>query len=599
MNNLKQTHKENNEMAPQTNFLAQRIFRCSGSDFYHNEIEVVNETHSDERLKAIADAGFTGVWLHGEIRQLVATKLFKDHQASVDKAQNALRLLCQRAEAFGLGIWLYFTEPLGLLASDPFWKTHLELAGHETTIPPLMDFTEKDPRLALCSSTPQVNDYLREGFTKLFEAIALEGVILVTTSEHVSNCWAHVLSTPENYSVSAEAFWAETCNCPRCEKLGPLEVISNIIDTINIAIISVRPDAKVVAWDWSWNMHFTPPYKEIIERLAPNVILMGDFERGLIKPDDPGSMFEDYTMMYPGPNNRFRGEVALTAGSRDMLAILRINTTFELATVPNLPLMVSMLRKYAYLHEAKISGAMATWNIGCFINTLNVFAFDKFCKNPGQYHEREWLESLATDYFGPSANTSLIVDGWYGFQDGGSHYPINGNKFIYFSPTSYALAYPLFSKFANKPMGLSAIEQVEYGDRLEDSLLHLQLEDVVNALKNLSTKWLAATIPYGQGLSTAENKQSAENELGVAIVAGCSFRSAYNIYRWYQQRKDRTSITLTDENREIVLDEINNLQKALPYIEKDDRLGFQQEANCYMYTAEKITGKINELNKFL
>ena len=222
-------------MSTQPNLLGQRIFRCDKTDFYHNEIEVANETHSDDKLREIADAGFNAVWLHGEIRELVETTLFKAHQAGVDKAQNSLKLLCQRAKKFGLGIWLYFTEPLGLPVSDPFWKDYPDLAGHKTTIPALMDFIAHEPRLALCSSTPQVKDYLREGFTKLLEIIPLEGIILVTSSEHVSNCWAHVLSNPESYPMSPEGFWADQCQCPRCRELGPVKVIADIIDVINTA----------------------------------------------------------------------------------------------------------------------------------------------------------------------------------------------------------------------------------------------------------------------------------------------------------------------------------------------------------------------------
>ena len=116
-------------MPTRPNLLGHRIFRCDKSDFYHNEIVVANETHSDMKLRDIADSGFNGIWLHGIIRELVATILFKDHQTKVDKAQDALKLLCERAKKFGLGVWLYFTEPLGLPKSHPFWKVHPGLAG--------------------------------------------------------------------------------------------------------------------------------------------------------------------------------------------------------------------------------------------------------------------------------------------------------------------------------------------------------------------------------------------------------------------------------------------------------------------------------------
>ena len=193
------------------NMLEDRIFRCDVSDFYENEIESVNKTHADSKLKAIADAGFNGIWLRGVIRELVSTTLFKNSFGDVRKAQNELNILCQRAAKFGLGVWLYLTEPLGLPSSNQFSEDYLELMGQETLIP------GHEPFKSLCSSTPEVQEYLSEGFTGLAELIPLRGIILITTSEQVSNCWAHVLSNPPSYP-DPEEFWASECKCPRCSK---------------------------------------------------------------------------------------------------------------------------------------------------------------------------------------------------------------------------------------------------------------------------------------------------------------------------------------------------------------------------------------------
>ena len=56
---------------------------------------------------------------------------------------------------------------------------------------------------------------------------------------------------------------------------------------------------------------------------------------------------------------------------------------------------------------------------------------------------------------------------------------------------------------------------------------------------------------------------------------------------------------LTDEDRKVIVDEIGNLKQALPFVEKDKRLGFQQEANCYMYSPDKIASKLEELEGYL
>ena len=41
--------------------------------------------------------------------------------------------------------------------------------------------------------------------------------------------------------------------------------------------------------------------------------------------------------------------------------------------------------------------------------------------------------------------------------------------------------------------------------------------------------------------------------------------------------------------------ELENVSKALPLVEKDPRLGYHQEAQCYMYNSKSIQAKIREL----
>ena len=101
-----------------------RIFRCGASDFYHNEILSANETHTDERLQSIADAGFTGIWLRGKLRELVPTDLFSSCVSYAPERLQSLVKLCARANRFGLGVWLYFNEPLGLVESHRIWQDH-------------------------------------------------------------------------------------------------------------------------------------------------------------------------------------------------------------------------------------------------------------------------------------------------------------------------------------------------------------------------------------------------------------------------------------------------------------------------------------------
>jgi len=102
-----------------------RIFRCGQSNYYlKDEILFVNQTHTDDNLKAIADSGFNGIWLRLTLRDIVPTSLFQKYSLSSDKYLHELDKLCRRAGRFGLKVWPYLTEPLGMEASHPFWKAN-------------------------------------------------------------------------------------------------------------------------------------------------------------------------------------------------------------------------------------------------------------------------------------------------------------------------------------------------------------------------------------------------------------------------------------------------------------------------------------------
>jgi len=260
--------------------------------------------------------------------------------------------------------------------------------------------------------------------------------------------------------------------------------------------------------------------------------------------------------------------------------------------------MVSLYRKLLYLNKAEVKGVMGSWNFGLFTDTLNLFAFNKFRKKSYASQERAWLISLATEYFGQDVDADKTIDAWYGFQKAVQYYPINGSKFVYYSPINYALSYLLKSEFSGEPMGFSC-EPPAGGDHLEDSFGSFTLEQVVDLLKRLSSEWFKACDLYKEGLWSAKNTQNKEKEFGVALTAGCCFRSTYNIYRWYLQRKENSIKMLTAGELQIITDEIANLERVLPCVEADKRLGYHQECNCYMFSAAVIKTKLKQLNDML
>ena len=83
------------------------------------------------------------------------------------------------------------------------------------------------------------------------------------------------------------------------------------------------------------------------------------------------------------------------------------------------------------------------------------------------------------------------------------------------------------------------------------------------------------------------------------MAAGGTFRSAYNIYRWYLLRRNKKSQKLGPAEREIITDELQNLIATLPYVQADPRLGLHQEPQWQMYNPKILKQKIQLLKAML
>ncbi len=227
-------------------------------------------------------------------------------------------------------------------------------------------------------------------------------------------------------------------------------------------------------------------------------------------------------------------------------------------------------------------------------DTLNVFAADRLSRSAFPKNEESFLHWLAQRYFGPRADAEQIAAAWRSFGTAMSrHYPFSVD-FLYFSPINYALAYPLKTHFEGRPMGPNWLRH-DWGDSLENTLGPFTVDELVRTLKRLSNAWQKALALYEEGLKRYSG-QRARKELSSARMAGHSFESAYNIYCWYSCRSARNA----DELRtRIASRELENIKKALALVEKDPRLGYHQESQCYMYDAKSIQAKIEQLTRMI
>ena len=595
--------------------LTPRIWRSGACDFYGDEINQAETVYTSETLASIRDEGFDSIWLRGRLFDLMDSGVFPElNRPLADRRIRRLQELIQRGKECGVGVWLFFNEPLAVPASHPFWhdhqlvrgSSHWEVVDDPFWIQGTPGVSDKEPSemVALCVSASRGIEFFADAVQGVLQKLdGLAGVILITASEHHSHCWSH-------HAVRATGFSTQTpheLSCPRCRERGAAPVVIDIINTWRTASAKTPFPCRVLAWNWSWSKWYPDPQMEIVERLPQGVEFLVDWERGGSKTWMGRSIpIDEYSIGYIGPSERFLGARAGAAAVNiHVHAKLQINTTHELATVPNLPLLPNLYAKWAGLQRESVAGIMGCWNFGC-LPTLNTHAFRRFHEDPSRWTSSEdFQESVAGSYFG-EADISSLMSAWRKFCASFDLYPFNFG-IIYKSPINYAPAYPLDLAYRGQPMGPSHLRH-QWGDLLEETLEGLPLEDVVRSFELMRVLWDQGMSDYRTGFAggecSPEQQRHREDETSCAEMIGCHLASIANIYRFHAWRlavmarlglQAPCKIPPDEISRQIMRDEIRNTRPAIELVRKDRRLGFHQEAQAFYFDAALIEAKQKNL----
>ena len=95
---------------------------------------------------------------------------------------------------------------------------------------------------SLCTSTPQVQTFLREGMQYLFSQVpGIAGVILITASEFQSHCFSRL-----NTRGRRPAQWRKEMFCDRCRQRTPQKIIGEVVSCICHGVCAAAPTAQVI-----------------------------------------------------------------------------------------------------------------------------------------------------------------------------------------------------------------------------------------------------------------------------------------------------------------------------------------------------------------
>jgi hypothetical protein len=531
-------------------------FAPYGDPLLHPELD----PFPDGLLQRLSAAGVNGVWLHVVLSQLAPSEFFPEFGKGYEIRLENLRQMVQRAQRHGIKIYLYMNEPRGV--PDEFFRNRQDIRG--------VHYTWEDNDLyAMCTSTPQVRQWMSDSLAIIFRDVpGLGGVFTITASENITNCWS---------SFNAEG-------CPRCSKRTAAEVISEVNRTIAQGVRRGNPEAKVIVWDWGWKDEWVEP---IIHELPDNVYYMTVSEWDLpITRGGVSSVVTEYSLSAVGPSERSKKRWGW-AGQRGLktLAKVQINTTWELSSLPYLPVMNLVARHCDNLAVAGVNGLMLSWSLGgCPSSNLELAA--QLSRWPRPTIDQA-LANVAKNRYGDPA-AGKIIEAWSEFSRAFVEYPFS-QTFIYNGPMQVGPANPLYPESTHRKATMVGFPF----DDLNGWKGIYPAEVLAGQFEKMAAGWGRGLELFAQALNqemTMEQKKQARRDYQLAEAAGLYFKSCANQIRFILARDQLAAGPADAAQREKLMarikaaasDELAIAVRFFVLAREDSRFGFEA-SNQYNY----------------
>jgi hypothetical protein len=541
----------------------------------------------DGYLARLAGAGVNGVWLQALLYKLAPFPWTPKLSERYEERLKNLRALVAQARRHGIRVFLYLNEPRAMPLK--FFETRPQMKG----------VVEGD-HAALCTSDPDVQQFLRESVATICRAVPdLGGFFTITGSENLTNCWSH----------------GSGAHCPRCGKRPPADVIAEVNRLIFEGIqrsanpSSVAADVRrftskfqgptpqsritLLAWDWGWNDAWA---EGIINQLPPEVALMSVSEWSLpIKRGGVKSAVGEYSISAIGPGPRAQRHWAF-ARKRGLKTIAKIQAgnTWELSAVPYIPAVENVARHAANLRGSQVNGLMLGWTLGGYPSpNLETVSEALASGSPA-----EAMQRVAERRFGKALAPSVVA-AWREFSAAFSEFPYDGGV-VYSAPQQYGPANLLWAA----PTGYRATMVGFPYDDLDTWRAIYPPEVFIGQLKKVADGFDQAVARLKNAASeqtaklTRSERQSLEGELSVAEAAAIHFRSTANQARFVVARRALLAARSGEETArpvaalEQILEEEIALARRLHAIQmRDSRIGFEA-SNHYFYVSVDLAEKV-------
>ncbi len=517
------------------------------------------DPYPDGLLARLAGAGVSGVWLHTVLRTLAPSPLFPEFGEGHEKRLASLRTLVERAGRRGIRIYLYMNEPRGMPVSFFEAPARAGLAG-----------VREGDTAAFCTSCPEVRQWLADSLAYVFGRVpGLGGVFTITASENLTSCASH----------------HKHAQCPRCRDRSASEIIAEVNATIEAGVHRAAPKADVIAWDWGWRDDWSA---DAIARLPKSVMLQSVSEWSLpIVRGGVTSAVGEYSISSVGPGPRATRHWALAreAGLRTV-AKVQLNNTWEISTVPYLPVMDLVAEHCSNLARSGVDGLMLSWSLGGYPSP-NLDIARRFEARPPP-DPAAVLDAVARERFG-EAGAARARRAWSTFSAAFREYPFN-TTVIYRCPVQTGPANLLYAE----PTGYkSTMTGIPYDD-LDGWRGPYPADVFARQFAKMAEGWAEGLPDLGAAAAAAPavGRDAAQSELRIARAAHLHFASVANQARFTTLRNrildtkkppaPEERAGMVAEAMRIVADESRLAVELLALARTDSRIGFEA-ANQYFY----------------
>ncbi|MDF2717834.1 MAG: hypothetical protein K0R28_4759 [Paenibacillus sp.] len=532
------------------------------------------DPYPDGMLESLSERGVNGIWLHCVLFHMVPWKEAPELSVGWERRIAGLNRLIERAADYGIGVYLYFNEPRAMPPS--FYETRPEWKGHSLNV----------LYPALCTSHPEVQQFLRESTARLFrEAPGLTGLFTITMSENVTNC----------YSRAAGG----VTDCPRCSGRRPYEVAAEVNRIISEGARSAKTDARIIAWTWGWSAGLG--WKEedtalAIGQMPDSISLMCTSESGI--PTEVAGVparVADYSMSVVGP-----GELALNSWNaaleRGMSAMAKVqmNNTWECSAVPFLPVFDLVEEHIRNLRHSGVTGLMLSWTLGGYpalnLDIASGYYWDTVSETPAIPVKQDVLGRKFGDRAG-----AIIAEASSGLSEAFREFPFH-LRVLYRAPQNFGPANRLYLE----PTGYESTMIGFPYDDLPGWRHSYPAEAFRGQFGKLAAGWQVGLnrLKEAERHISAEGKEEFRDLLNAAQGAYYHFRSTYMQICFVMSRDtwletDDSDMRETERrNMLAIIDEEIRLARSLyDLAASDSRIGYEA-SNHYYYTAQDLREKV-------